>query len=59
MKLKRKLEIVEKAVASISGHDDEDSTVVLAALDRCNAIVEAAKAEVAEKVEKGKADIDA
>jgi hypothetical protein len=34
MDIKRKLQIVEQSVKSISTHDDADSVVVLAALDR-------------------------
>lgn len=34
MDIRRKLEITAQAIASISAHDDEDSTVRLAALER-------------------------
>lgn len=34
MDLKRKIEIMEASLASISGHTDEDAAVRLAALDR-------------------------
>lgn len=34
MDIKRKLQIVEQAIQSISTHDDADSVVILAALGR-------------------------
>jgi hypothetical protein len=55
MDIKRKLEIVEQSIKSISTHRDEDSTVVKAALDRIARIAEDAKqaidAEVASRIE--------
>ncbi len=55
MDIKRKLEIVEQSIKSISTHRDEDSTVVKAALDRIVRIAEDAKqaidAEVASRIE--------
>lgn len=54
MDIRRKLEITAQAIASISRHDDEDSTVRLAALERVREQVEEAaaaiRAEVAQEV---------
>ena len=38
MDIKQKLRIVEQAIKSISTHDDADSVVILAALDRVGKI---------------------
>lgn len=55
MDIKRKLEIVEQSIKSISTHRDEDSSVVKAALDRIASIATDAKAaidaEVAARIE--------
>lgn len=52
MDLNRKLEVMAMAVASISRHADEDVAVRAAALDRVDAMVVAARAEM-------KAEVDA
>jgi hypothetical protein len=56
MDIKRKLEIVEQSIRSISTHEDEDAALRHAALDRVAAIVEREKAAVdaavAERIEK-------
>lgn len=49
MNIGKKIEIVETAVKSIATHDDQDSVVLLAALDAVTAIVDKAKAQVAAK----------
>lgn len=55
MDIKRKLEIVEQSIKSISTHRDEDSSVVKAALDRIAALAMNAKqdidADVAARIE--------
>ena len=38
MDIKRKLQIVEQAIQSISQHDDADSVLLLAALDKVAAM---------------------
>lgn len=40
MDIKSKLAFAERAIASIGTHDDEDSVVLLAALDRVTQMVE-------------------
>ena len=40
MDIKRKLQIVEKAIQSISQHDDADSVTILAALERVKTMAE-------------------
>jgi hypothetical protein len=46
MNIQRKLEIHAQAVASITNHDDADSTVLLAALDKAAESIAAAKEAV-------------
>ena len=50
MDIKRKLEVAQQAIQSISTHDDEDLAVRNAALDRIVALVEAEKAAAAQRV---------
>jgi hypothetical protein len=52
MKLNRKIEIAQQAIASISTHDDEDAAVRLAALARVESFIASEKARI-------QADIDA
>lgn len=59
MNFKRKLEIVEQSIKSISRADDMDAAVRIAALDRVDAIVKAERKAMAERVaEKIKAQVD-
>jgi hypothetical protein len=51
MDIRRKLEIVEQSVASISRHDDEDMAVRSAALDRVDAFIAAERAKMKERVD--------
>jgi hypothetical protein len=46
MDLRRKLEIVDQAIKSISTHSDVDSAVVAAALDRIDTIVQAERERI-------------
>ncbi len=39
MDIKRKLQIVDQAIQSISQHDDADSVVILAALEKITTMV--------------------
>jgi hypothetical protein len=50
MKLNEKLNIVDKAIESISSHTDEDAAVRLAALERIAETVKAKKAAVEAEV---------
>lgn len=56
MKIDRKLELAEQAIASISRHDDEDTLLRSAALDRLvrfiGAEAEAMRARVAARIGK-------
>lgn len=50
MKVDRKLELAEKAIASISRHDDEDTMLRAAALDRLIAFIESERVAMRERV---------
>lgn len=51
MDIAKKIEIVGTAIASIATHTDQDSVVLLAALEAVTAIVEAAKTAVSSKAQ--------
>ena len=50
MDMKRKLEILAQSVASIATHTDDDSVILLAALDKADAIIGDARAAIATRV---------
>lgn len=50
MDLKRKLELTESAITSISRHDDEDAAVRHAALDRVVQMIERERAGIDQRV---------
>ena len=51
MNIKRKVEIAEQSLRSISQHDDEDMAVRVAALDRVAAFVGSEKAAMQARVD--------
>jgi hypothetical protein len=51
MKLNRKIEIAQQAIASISTHEDDDAAVRVAALDRVIAYADQAKSSIAAGIE--------
>lgn len=50
MDMKRKLEIAQRSIESISRHDDEDQAVRSAALDRLDAFVTSEREAMAKRV---------
>ncbi len=50
MDIKRKLEIAEQSIRSISTHDDQDSALRIAAMERLEKFIEAERQSMVDRV---------
>jgi hypothetical protein len=58
MNIKRKIEIVNSAILSISEHRDEDTALRIAALDKCSKMIETEKKKIEKEIEDEKNSLD-